>query len=75
MHWTMCLSIILRKNELNEITSALQRNNNDNALALELHDVKFAFEMCNMNWNRKHYPFLGCYCQRGDNFRKATIAE
>ena len=39
-------------------------------LMLDLHDAKFTFATHNMNWNRKCYPFLGFYCQRGDSFLK-----
>jgi len=29
---------------------------------IELHNVKFTYTIYCRNWNRSHYPFLGCYC-------------
>ena len=47
----------------------MERQNNDKVFVLELYDVKFIHAMFNLNWNRKHFPFLGCYCQRGDSLK------
>ena len=41
-----------------------------NITQIELHDVKFTHAMHCRNWNRSHYPFLGCYCQRGESFNE-----
>ena len=58
------------KKEKRELAmNAIGRSTFENVHWLELHNVKFTFAMHNRNWNRKHYPFLGCYCQRADSFK------
>ena len=48
---------------------AMGRANISHVHWLELHGVKFSFAMHNRNWNRRCFPFLGCYCQRGESFQ------
>ena len=59
-----------KKEKLVDIKGAMERENHDKLLLLELHDVKFTYTIFNRNWNREFFPFLGCYCQRGDSFRE-----
>ena len=64
-----------KKYELNKILKYLDRRNSNNALVLELCDVKFAYVMFDVNLNRSYFPFLGCYCQRGEKFQEDPICR